>query len=216
MALKKPSAKIKSSFAMFEFASKELLYLRNGMDWMTFLKSIPEPTGRSVQDYHQLIEATRIAIFGYHLEILQESLREFRDTKIVQNLPAHHQDLLHHLWIYVFQLRCALLHAKGTLIPRWDIQIPKDPQSPRRIIINKLTTTGLNIKIPILEESKGVRFSEKSKKLMHLNFKIRLKKNIPINDNFIHRMRLVSWHIFTMTKKRSSKKLEEYIDKTMI
>lgn len=220
MALKKPSEKINSSFAMFEFARKELMYLSDYLDWQVFSKSIADPTSKTNEKYKQLIDATCIAVCGYHIEITQQALKEYMNN-LNELLDTKYENILYELHKYLYLLRCALLHTEDEIYARW-IFSRKSPTKKEGDSIKKLQSKGLTVKIPGIQEPGGFRFNEKSNNFKKLNFKIHLKKNnnkekhptVRLNKNLISKLSLLSWHVLTITKKKKVSTLIKYLNKT--
>jgi hypothetical protein len=218
MTLKSPAYKIQSSFATFEFSNKELIYIRDTYPWQLIIQHFPEPTGNSVSQYHQLIEQTRIAVFSYHIEFLQESLSEFIKNPVENwSLTTENKNSLDELQTFLFCLRNALLHAKGELVPQWKFdftKISKTKASKIRTLENK----NLTIKIPVQKHGNNVRFDKKSNSSEILTFTLNPNQDnypfIILSETFFQEIRLLSWHILTITKKKKASTLSRYLDRT--
>ncbi len=219
MSLKSPKYKIQASFACFEFACKELIFLRDNFNWLELAKIIPDATGKNIENYQRLIDSAKIAIFGYHVEIMQQGLEEY--IKSANNfLSPENNFILKELQTYLYLLRCALLHTEGELVPTWQYK-QQNPTKIKVLIIEKLKSKGMDVKIPCITEIGGFRYNEKSNNFKKLNFKIHLKKDgiqkhpiVYLNKNFINKLRLLSWHVLTITKKRKYSTLCKYLNKT--
>lgn len=212
MSLKKPHHKIQSSFAGFEFTWKELNNIRDEFNWQK-LALLPDATFKNKEQYHQLYEIIKISMLGYHIEVLKESLKEHLKA-IKKELYTEQIEHINELIDFLTHLRNGLSHAKGKLIPLWIVNIKameKNKEYDRIERLKKFQIKGLTIKITSIKEGNFYRFNESSKYLKKINFKIRLNKEIFLKPNFFQKIRLLSWHILTITKKQKSSTLSKYL-----
>ncbi len=234
MALKSPAEKIKSSIGMLLFANTELLLLNDIMDWEELSKKIIAanriPTGKTKNDYAKFIESILIAVCGYHAEIISQALLEYmKYFKLTDN------NELCMLQQYFYLLRCALLHAEGELQARWESRLwmsrgkkqnDSTEQTKNLAILQQLQTKGLIIKIPIQKTPlNDYIYFEKSKEFRRLTFKIKLKHNsssddphplVRLNEGLVCKLILLSWHVHTITKKRTMTSLFKYLNRTIV
>lgn len=221
MALKDPRHKVQSSLASFLFVNKDLPFLENYLPWDHISRTfalIDVPTGKTKEDYSILIMGTRIAMCGYHLEIMQEALSEF-----MENYASYQSvhDALYELQKYLYLLRCALLHADGELLPVWEFN-RKKPSPKEQNVVDKLEKKGLTIKIPCIKSVKngtkylGFDVKEKSKYYHRLNCKIRLKHKVGLGKRLIRKLILLSYHVLAITKKKNINTLSKYLNRTIV
>ncbi len=182
------------------------------------IEETPDATGRSVQNYQQITDHMRIATMAYHFEILQQSLKEAllnaNDSKTLKlQLDLTLNNYLFNLMMLIYLLRCGFLHTRGKLTPKWDTQ--KTKNKANQAIIDGLVKNGFSIKIPCIKETGGYRFNKNSKHTKKINFKIVHNREIIINDDFIGKARLLTWHIFTIVKIRKKYSLIKYLKKTI-
>jgi|GEM_PF-5427380 len=208
MALKDPRHKIQSSFAGFGFTNRELIALLS-LPWvLPWLKSFKNATIQEDGQLEQILTGIRIPVMVYHVEIMQQSLREHQKKVIL--IDPHHIVYIKELIQFLRHLRNALSHSKNALIPRWDIDTDKLNKEDTEIL-EKFKKTGFSINIPIIKETNGCYFHEKSNIMYKMNVKIKLRKNIVLNDTFIYEMILLSSHILTITKKQKTNTIFKYL-----
>lgn len=213
MGLKAPHHKIQSSFAGFEFSCKELIDVRNHVNWKAF-QHLPDVTFKSEQNYFHLYDSLRLAMFAYHVEIMKQSLYEYSEEMQKKGLPSQYIEYMNTLIDFLSHFRNGLLHAEGELIPRWDIK-PDKISKERKARLLVFQNQGISFHIPIIKyENKLYRFSENSTDFKTINFRIRLNKNITINQKLIAKMRLVSWHALSITRKQTINTLIKYLNHT--
>lgn len=213
MALKKPAQKMESSFATFEFINKELPYMFNTVGWER-LASLPHATIRNPKEHKQMEQQTTIAVLAYHAEIMKESLREH-----MRNLSMKDNFTLIELDLFLSQLRNALLHAKGELIPKWLIdweKIKKENREKAKSLADKWAAEGFTIKVRGKKIAENFQFDAKSKKFYVIKFKVRLNKKITINSRFISKLRWLSYHVLHILKTEKIERLENYLNKTTL
>jgi len=216
MALKDPRHKIQSSFAVFEFTNKELIKLLPEnpylMDWLI---DFPQATVNSYSQWEQIVDGIQISALISHIEIVQQSLREYREKRPINDLKCleHIDDIIE----FLRHLRNSLKHTKyddKKLIFRW--RSPTKSLSEKDLLtFEKLKRTGLSIDIPVIKKSNGCYFNEKSRTKYRINFKIKIEKEITKED-FIHEIRLLSWHILAITKKQTPHTLFKYLHHTIV
>ncbi len=205
MALKTPYHKLKSSFGLYEFTCRDLLLIQDNFDW-DLLSSLPDPTIRTHKEYEQMFTGMRLSVLGYHIEIMKETLYEYT-VGLDKITPRQHLDHITMLIDFLSLLRNALIHTKGKLIPIW-----KNKDKTRLERIKKsLFANGLIINIPYEKVSGGMKFSEKSRIFYNLKINVELDKKVCIDEIFMHKIRLLSWHVFTIIKKRKTETLSEYL-----
>jgi hypothetical protein len=202
MSLKQPEHKIQSSFAVLEFTCKELPIIQNPI-YLNTLTQLPDATIKNIEQAQQIVIQTRLCVFAYHVEILKQSLREY-----IQRMNFRQLEHLEETSYFLQQLRNALSHTNDKLVPRWNTEEKK--QKNKRLW-EKIVNTGITIRIPVIEERGGYRFNEKSKSLKIIIFKIRPGKTILINTQYISKIRLLSWHVLTITKKQKLSTLSNYL-----
>jgi len=204
-SLKAPQHKIQSSFATYEFMMKELPIIQNKFDWRE-LVDLPNSTVRSKDEYDQHFITLGLASLGQHVEICKQSLYEYRERR--KDLSQNHREHLEMIVDFLSLLRNSLLHTKGKLIPVW-----KNEDKNRLIRIKKsLFPKGFLLNIPGKNLSHGILFKEDGQDFYKLHIEVKLKKIITIDEDFLNKIRLVSWHILTITKKRKLSTLTKYLD----
>ncbi len=195
MALKKACHKLQSSLAHFIFANRELIYIRDNFVWQIFKKKYPAPIVRNKTEWDQMFEAIVLSVLVNHIEIMRQALYEHINYIGEKDVPQK----LHNLGKFLFDLRNALSHTKGALIPRWS---------------EKPKTNGLfSIDIPVQKEEAGLSFDFKSKASVGFQANVKPGKTIKITSSTIDKLVILSYHVLFILKKQKRNTLIKYLDR---
>ncbi len=193
MVLKKSAYKLQSSLAHYIFTQRELLVICDSYDWSK-LTHIQGAIVRSKKDFEQMLEAVRLSVLVNHIEIMRQALYEHIELIGENNIPQKLNDL----GFFLFDLRNALSHTRGALIPRWDVKVK--------------TKGTFSVDIPIHKQDRGQIFSSHSKVSTRLVAKVKPNKTIRLTTRFFDQIVLLSYHVLFILKKQKSSTLSSYLN----
>lgn len=201
MALKGPVHKIRSSIASYIFTTRELPAVVLQLDWRIFTTP-PLIIVKKESDLVQMLDAARLAVLAYHMEIMRQAFYEhIMNIKCDIPLNLEHKQYLDDLGWFLFQMRNAFGHTREKLIA-------KGPQEERSIKIKGRFL----INIPVRKVVGGVEFDCRSKKVLTLSLpEVKVNKEIKVNEIFLRNLLLLSYHILEITKKQKNSTLIRYL-----
>jgi len=200
VALEKARHKLQSSLANFVFVNIDLPPVWKTLNWEMFNIS-----SRSIikekKDLEERLEAMRLSVLTYHIEIMKQSLYEQ-----IELLNCDDNKDLKALKYFLLDLRNAFGHTTGKLIPQYSNNKPLHTNKT----LNKNT---FEVDIPVENETTA-EFDPSSNFSMKFTWKgIKPNKEVKVNDPFIHKILILSYHVLEITKKQKKSTLNSYLNK---
>ncbi len=199
MALKKERHKLQSSLANFVFVIHDLPLIWKDTIYQMLIEQ-RSLIVRTQKDFNERLEAIQLSVFTSHAEIMRKAFYEYliHHKKDLDN--SHHKDYMDKLGWFLFDLRNALAHTEGKLIPRWSETV-KSPET-------------FQIEIPVKAWKDLKEFDPNSKVPYKFIWrKIKKERDLKITLEKIYEIALLSYHVLEITKKQKSSTLFSYLEK---
>jgi hypothetical protein len=196
MSLKKSNYRIQSSLANLLFVTYDLPLIWNDYNY-NMLLSKHSLIVRNNKDFIERLEAIQLSALASHLEIIRSAFHDYI-IHHEKNLKQDHFDYMNKIGLFLFHIRCALLHTNDELIPRAD----------------KKDIPAFKVSIPVTYYNNNPKFDPNGQSKYLFRWpKINKGKKINITAKKIHEIILLSYHILEITKKQKISTLVAYLNK---